>query len=65
MITHNMLGHLVEEDLQHRGELRALLWQMDIEAPTLGWEDCGSRFRPAQPPCGVDGTGRSEVSVPR
>ena len=39
MITRDMLWHLVEEELQHRGEINALLWQMDIDAPTLGWED--------------------------
>ncbi|MGA2665412.1 MAG: DinB family protein [Nitrososphaerales archaeon] len=31
------LWHLVEEELQHRGELNALLWQMDVEAPILSW----------------------------
>jgi len=33
----NMLWHLIEEELQHRGELNALLWQMDIEPPITGW----------------------------
>jgi uncharacterized damage-inducible protein DinB len=33
----NMLWHLVEEELQHRGELNALLWQMDIDPPITGW----------------------------
>lgn len=28
-----MLVHLVEEELQHKGELNALLWQIDIDAP--------------------------------
>lgn len=31
------LWHLVEEELQHRGELNALLWQMDVEAPVYDW----------------------------
>jgi uncharacterized damage-inducible protein DinB len=31
--------HLVEEELQHRGELNALLWQIDVEAPVLSWID--------------------------
>ena len=31
------LWHLVEEELQHRGELNALLWQMDVDAPILAW----------------------------
>jgi len=29
--------HLVEEELQHRGELNALLWQIDAEAPVCSW----------------------------
>jgi uncharacterized damage-inducible protein DinB len=32
-----MLWHLVEEELQHRGELNALLWQMNIDPPVTGW----------------------------
>jgi len=31
------LWHLVEEELQHRGEINALLWQIDIEAPVASW----------------------------
>jgi uncharacterized damage-inducible protein DinB len=31
------LWHLVEEELQHRGELNALLWQMDVDAPVVDW----------------------------
>jgi uncharacterized damage-inducible protein DinB len=34
-----VLWHLVEEELQHRGELNALLWQMDVEAPVYDWID--------------------------
>ncbi len=33
----NMLWHLIEEELQHRGELNALLWQADIDPPITGW----------------------------
>ena len=36
-----VLWHLVEEELQHRGELNALLWQIDVEAPVLSWIDWG------------------------
>ncbi len=32
-----MIWHLVEEELQHRGEMNALFWQMDIDAPTRAW----------------------------
>jgi uncharacterized damage-inducible protein DinB len=31
------LWHLVEEELQHRGELNALLWQIDVDAPVFSW----------------------------
>lgn len=31
--------HLVEEELQHRGEVNALLWQIDVEAPIYDWID--------------------------
>lgn len=31
------LWHLVEEELQHRGELNALLWQIDVSPPVLSW----------------------------
>ena len=34
-----MLWHMVEEELQHRGELNALLWQDDIEPPITDWID--------------------------
>jgi uncharacterized damage-inducible protein DinB len=32
-----VLWHLVEEELQHRGELNALLWQIDVEPPVYSW----------------------------
>ena len=32
-----VLSHLVEEELQHLGELNALLWQIDVEAPVYSW----------------------------
>ena len=31
------LYHLVEHELQHRGEMNALLWQIDVEPPILDW----------------------------
>ena len=34
-----LLWHLVEEELQHRGELNALFWQLDIDPPVTGWLD--------------------------
>jgi len=33
----DVLWHLVEEELQHRGELNALLWQLDVDAPVYSW----------------------------
>jgi uncharacterized damage-inducible protein DinB len=33
------LLHLLEEEIQHRGELNALLWQLDVEPPVLDWID--------------------------
>jgi len=37
VLLRDILWHLVEEELQHRGELNALLWQMDVDAPILSW----------------------------
>jgi uncharacterized damage-inducible protein DinB len=33
----DLLWHLVEEELQHRGEMNALLWQDDINPPITSW----------------------------
>jgi uncharacterized damage-inducible protein DinB len=33
----NMLLHMVEEELQHRGEMNALLWQIDVDPPVTGF----------------------------
>lgn len=33
------LLHVIEHELQHRGELNALLWQMDVEPPILDWDE--------------------------
>jgi uncharacterized damage-inducible protein DinB len=33
------LLHVIEHELQHRGELNALLWQIDVEPPILDWGD--------------------------
>jgi uncharacterized damage-inducible protein DinB len=32
-----VLWHLVEEELQHRGEINALLWQIDVDPPVYSW----------------------------
>jgi uncharacterized damage-inducible protein DinB len=31
------LWHLVEEEIQHRGEINALLWQIDVDPPIVSW----------------------------
>jgi uncharacterized damage-inducible protein DinB len=33
----DVLIHVFEEEVHHRGELIALLWQMGIEPPPMGW----------------------------
>lgn len=35
----DVLNHMVEEELQHRGEINALFWQMDIDPPISDIED--------------------------
>ena len=35
--TGEMLWHLIEEELQHRGDLNALLWQENIDPPVTSW----------------------------
>lgn len=35
----DVLWHLVEEELQHRGELNALFWQMGIDPPIASVDD--------------------------
>lgn len=32
-----MLLHMAEEELQHRGEMNALLWQIDVDPPVTGY----------------------------
>lgn len=34
-----VFSHLIEEELQHRGEINALLWQIGVEAPVFDWID--------------------------
>jgi uncharacterized damage-inducible protein DinB len=34
----DVLIHVFEEEVHHRGELIAPLWQMDIEPPAMGWK---------------------------
>lgn len=39
VVLRDLLWHLVEEELQHRGEMNALLWQLGQEPPILDWID--------------------------
>jgi uncharacterized damage-inducible protein DinB len=34
-----MLVHMAEEELQHRGEMNAILWQSDIDPPVTGYDN--------------------------
>lgn len=34
-----LLVHMIEEELQHRGEMNALLWQADRNPPVTGFDD--------------------------
>jgi len=40
------LLHIVEHELQHRGELNALLWQIDVDPPILDWGEFEERESP-------------------
>ena len=35
----DVLVHVFEEEVHHRGELIALLWQMGVEPPSMGWKN--------------------------
>jgi len=35
----DVLIHVFEEEVHHRGELNALLWQMGIDPPFMGWKN--------------------------
>jgi len=34
----DVLIHVFEEEVHHRGELNALFWQMGIDPPPMGWK---------------------------
>jgi len=34
-----MLHHMIEEELQHRGEMNAILWQMNVDPPISYWQE--------------------------
>jgi uncharacterized damage-inducible protein DinB len=35
----DVLVHVFEEEVHHRGELIALLWQMNVEPPLMSWKE--------------------------
>jgi len=35
----DVLIHVFEEEVHHRGEIIALLWQIDVEPPLMGWKN--------------------------
>ena len=37
--TEDVLIHMFEEEVHHRGELIALLWQMNVEPPLMSWKE--------------------------
>ena len=39
VIVEDVLIHVFEEEVHHRGELIALLWQMGVEPPLMGWKE--------------------------
>jgi uncharacterized damage-inducible protein DinB len=36
-IVRDVLLHVMTEELHHRGEIIAILWQKDIQPPDMGW----------------------------
>ena len=36
-LVKDVLLHVFTEELHHRGEIIAILWQMDIQPPDMGW----------------------------
>jgi uncharacterized damage-inducible protein DinB len=38
VMAEDILIHVFEEEVHHRGEIIALLWQMGVEPPPMGWE---------------------------
>jgi uncharacterized damage-inducible protein DinB len=39
IVLRELLVHMIEEELQHRGELNAFLWQAGHEPPVTGFDD--------------------------
>jgi uncharacterized damage-inducible protein DinB len=41
----DMLHHMIEEELQHRGEINALFWRHDIDPPVTGFNGWARKTR--------------------
>jgi uncharacterized damage-inducible protein DinB len=39
IMAEDVLIHVFEEEVHHRGEIIALLWQIGIEPPPMGWKN--------------------------
>lgn len=39
MSAQDVLIHVFEEEVHHSGELIALLWQMNVGPPLMGWKN--------------------------
>ena len=37
LTAEDILVHIVEEEVHHRGELMALFWQVGVEPPVIGY----------------------------
>ncbi len=44
------LLHIIEHEIQHRGELNALLWQIDVDPPILDWDEAWKVQAPSAKP---------------
>ena len=44
----DVLIHVLIEELHHRGEMIAILWQMDIQPPDMAWISVMKRQSPQQ-----------------
>jgi uncharacterized damage-inducible protein DinB len=40
-----ILMHMIEEELQHRGEINCMFWQQDIDPPVTGYDDWAPQRR--------------------
>ena len=36
-IVRDVLIHVTTQELHHRGEIIAILWQMNLQPPDMGW----------------------------